>query len=663
MSSKSALTRTKKAKARAFMESGQYAEARPLYQRVRELDPTDSEAWYALGWIDFHGGAHDSAEHHIRRLTELRPEDAQAHFMLGNIQRQRGMIDESVKHFRLAIQHDPGHFQSWANLGDVLDVLGKSHEAIECFRHALKYAPDEAALHLNLGRVLQRLSRFDEAKEYYQTAIAKAPGFALAYLNLGVLEAQRGHYSKAIHHYRQAHLLAPADTEVLSNLGNSLKEQGRLEEAMGCYRQAIQINPQHLAAHNNLLLSLNYLPGIDNRTLFHEHRAWGKLQSPPSLSSAVESRNPGRRLRIGYLSPDFRTHSVSFFIGAAFREHDRGRYELYAYSDTRSPDTVTEKLSGMADQWRDTHSFSDEKLCDQIVHDRIDILVELSGHTSGNRLGALAHKPAPVLATYLGYPCTTGLQAVDYLITDTWVDPPGVEPGYVEKLVRLPRGFSCYSPSSECPPINDLPAIAAGNVTFSSLHGLVKLNERVIQCWAQILGVLPESRLILQTKAFADAETKQLFLERFEKHGINRQRLELFPFLSFQEHLSVYHRVDVALDPFPWSGHTTSCHALWMGIPVVTLLGQTHAGRMVASALHQIGLSELVAQSPDEYIDKTIKLANDLPRLADLRRTMRERMLGSPLCDGAGFTRDLEAAYREMWRKYCEQQKELPHSG
>ncbi len=657
MPGKKALTRSKKAKARALMERGQFSEAKPLYQRVRELDPSDPEAWYAIGWIDFHVGAHDSAEHHIRHLIELRPEDVQAHFMLGNILRQDGRIDESVKHLQLAVQHDPSHFQSWANLGDALDALGKHREAIDCYRHGLKHAPNEAVLHLSMGKALQRQSKLDEAVDCYRTAIAMAPGFAPAHLNLGVLEAQRGQYDKAIQHYRRAQALDPRDVEVLNNLGNALKEQGRLEEATECYRMALRINPQHLAARNNLLLSLNYLPDIDNATLFREHLGWSKSQSVPSLNTIAESRDPERRLRIGYLSPDLRTHSVAFFIEAAFREHAHGRYELFAYSDARSPDIMTEKLSGMVDQWRDTHNLPGERFCNQIIHDRIDILVELTGHTSGNRLSTLARKPAPIQVTYLGYPCTTGLQSIDYLITDACVDPPGVESYYVEKLVRLPHGFSCYSPPSECPPVNDLPAIAGGNVTFSSLHGLVKLNDRVIHLWARILGALPESRLILQAKACADEETRKLFLARFEKYGIPRQRLELLPFLSFQEHLSVYHRVDIALDPFPWSGHTTSCHALWMGIPVVTLLGQTHAGRMVASALHQIGLSELIAQSPDEYIDKTIKLANDLPRLADLRRTMRERMLGSPLCDGAGFTRDLEAAYREMWRKYCDTHK------
>ncbi|OGI39148.1 MAG: hypothetical protein A2140_03225 [Candidatus Muproteobacteria bacterium RBG_16_62_13] len=641
------------------MERGQFAEAKPLYQRIRELDPSDPEAWYALGWIDFHVGAHDSAEHHIRHLTELRPEDVQAHFMLGNILRQDGRIDESVKYFQLAVQYDPSHFQSWANLGDALDTLGKHREATDCYRHGLKHAPNEAALHLGMGKVLQRQSKLDEAADCYRTAIAMAPGFTPAYQNLGVLEAQRGQYDKAIQQYRQAQALDPRDAEVLSNLGNALKGQGRLEEAMECYRMALRINPQHLVSHSNLLLSLNYLPDIDNTTLLREHLGWSKSRSVSSLNTVAESRDPDRRLRIGYLSPDFRTHSVAFFIEAAFREHDHGQYELYAYSDARSPDIMTEKLSGMVDQWRDTHNLSGERFCNQIIHDRIDILIELTGHTSGNRLSAIACKPAPIQATYLGYPCTTGLQAIDYLITDSWVDPPGVEPYYVEKLVRLPHGFSCYNPPSACPPVNDLPATEAGKVTFSSLHGLVKLNDRVIQLWARMLGALPESRLILQAKAFADEQTRKLFLERFEKHGVARQRMELLPFLSLQEHLSVYHRVDMALDPFPWSGHTTSCHALWMGIPVVTLLGQTHAGRMVASALHQIGLSELISQSTDEYIEKTISLANDLPRLAELRRTMRERMLASPLCDGAGFTRELEAAYREMWVRYCEQQRQM----
>lgn len=659
MSAKTALTRSKKAKARALMERGQFSEAQPLYERIREIDPSDPEAWHALGWIDNHLGNLESAEKNLAQLVRLRPDEADGHFMLGNVLRELGKIGGAITEFRLAVRYKPDHFQAWANLGNALELVGQDNEAVECFRNGLRLAPGEALLHYNLGQILQRQSKLDDAAQCYRDAIARSPNFTVAYLNLGVLETQRGQYGKAIQHYRQALAIDPQDSEVLNNLGNALKGQVRLEEAVGSYRNAIRMNPRNHTAYSNLLLCLNYLSDIDNATLLREHQSWPTSISVVPINACVEQPDPMRRLRIGYVSPDLHSHSVAFFIVSAMRFHNRECFEVFAYSDTGCPDGITEIIASLVGQWRETRKLSDDQLCEQIRSDRIDILVELTGHTAMNRLRALARKPAPVQVTYLGYPCTTGLPAIDYLITDNWVDPPGSEEYYVEKLVRLPHGFSCYQPPTNAPPVNALPASQPGNVTFSSLNNPVKFNDRVVELWGNILAQLPQSRLILQAKAFAEDETRELYLERFAKHGIARERLELLTFLPPEEHLAVYHRVDIALDPFPWSGHTTSCHALWMGIPVVTLLGKTHAGRMVASALNQIGLPELIAETPDEYLAKVIALANDLPRLADWRATMRERMLASPLCDGPGFTRELEAAYREMWVRYCDQQKQM----
>jgi predicted O-linked N-acetylglucosamine transferase (SPINDLY family) len=329
---------------------------------------------------------------------------------------------------------------------------------------------------------------------------------------------------------------------------------------------------------------------------------------------------------------------------------------VFCYSDVVRPDQTTRRLKQYAHQWRNIRGKNTEEVCRLIQSDQIDILVDLAGHTANNRMPVFARRVALIQVTYLGYPNTTGLPTVDYLITDGWVDPPGSETGYVEKLLRLPGGFSCYQPSGEDVQVNDQPAKAPGEVTLASLNNPAKLNDNVIELWSRILTALPNARLLLQGKAFADQGTRHRLEQRFSTHNVSADRLVLLRSMNFREHLSVYHQVDIALDPFPWNGHTTSCHALWMGVPTITLYGKAHAGRMAASVLHQIGLPELIAQSKNEYLDKVITLAHDLPRLSELRYTMRSRMLASPLCDGKSFTRDLEAAYREMWRKYCKTQ-------
>ena len=364
---------------------------------------------------------------------------------------------------------------------------------------------------------------------------------------------------------------------------------------------------------------------------------------------------PERRLRVGYVSPNFHQHSVAYFIEAVIASHDRSAYEIICYSDVARPDSVTDRIKSLTGSWRDILGMSHEQAAGLIRSDQIDILVDLAGHTAGNRMLLFARKPAPVQVTYLGYPSTTGLTTMDYRITDRFADPPGqTDHLHTEELVHLPQGFLCYKPPGQTPDVADLPFIASGGITFGSFNHLAKITPEVVRLWSNILNSLPDAQIILKAKPLFDMGTQQLLREMFVQNGVSPARLTLTGHAqSMSEHLELYHRIDIGLDTFPYNGTTTTCEAMWMGVPVVTLAGETHASRVGASILSNVGLPELIAGSPEEYLKKGVQLANDLERLQGMRANLRPMMERSPLMDANGFTRSLEAAYRQMWHRWC----------
>jgi protein O-GlcNAc transferase len=437
-----------------------------------------------------------------------------------------------------------------------------------------------------------------------------------------------------------------------------LQAQGDLDAAVTAYRQALTLDPDFADAHSNLLLCLHYRPDVDAAELFAEHQRWGEQHGAPlaaMIATHANARDPKRRLRIGYVSPDFRAHSVSHFIAPVLAHHERRHFEVYCYYNAHQVDATTERLKGLADHWRNIAHLTDAEVAALIGQDGIDILVDLAGHTAHNRLLLFARKPAPIQVTYLGYPDTTGLATIDYRLTDALTDPPGAsERFHTEALVRLSQGFLTYQPSAESPPVNALPTLGGDQITFGSFNNAAKLNTAVIALWAQILRALPHAHLILKAAQLGDADTAERFRQRFAEHAIAPERLQILgAFASEGDHLKAYHGIDIALDPFPYNGTTTTCEALWMGVPVITLAGQTHAGRVGLSVLTQAGLSELITPTPEAYVERAIELAKDLPRLQALRQGLRARLAASALCDAHGFTQALETAYREMWERYC----------
>ncbi len=588
----------------------------------------------------------------------LAPPDttAPAHLERGRQLRAQGRSEEAIGEFRAALELEPNLAEAHHQLGNALKSLHRYPEAAASLRSAAFLAPQSGAVWLNLGVACLELRRLDEAVACFRRAIRLEPNRPEAHNILGHALLTKGRCTAAIRCLEEALRLRPGYPAAHDNLGRVLKTQGLAAEALAHHRKALMGAPRP-ETHSNLLFSLNFPADIAPADIFAEHLGWAKLYAEPLRAGWAEQgpdHAPARRLRIGYVSPDFVNHAVSYFFEPVLAAHDRDRFEITCYSDARVPDSVTGRLRALSGRWRDTAGQSDEELAALVRGDGIDILVDLAGHTARNRLLVFARKPAPVQVTWLGYPNTTGLEAIDYRLTEAVSDPPGNEAWHSEDLVRLPGPFSCYRPSDESPPVGPLPAATSGHVTFGCFNHLAKVTPPTIELWAEILRTLPTSRLLLKSRGLADPETAARVRDEFGRRGIEAARVELNgDELSMARHLSLYHRVDVALDTFPYNGTTTTCEALWMGVPVVTLAGRTHVSRVGASLLAHLGAAGWIADSREAYGALCRELAGDLTQLAAVRAGLRESMRTSPLCDAPRFTRSLEEAFRKMWLRKC----------
>jgi predicted O-linked N-acetylglucosamine transferase (SPINDLY family)/ADP-heptose:LPS heptosyltransferase len=565
---------------------------------------------------------------------------------------------EAEAALRAILAEDPGHALTLRRLAWMCHQRGDDAEAGALLVRSLEREPDNADSHLNLGVVLAALGRDAEAEASYRRGLARKPASVDGHNNLGVLLEHVGRYAEAEASYRRASELAPDSAHPLNNLAVMLKESGRLGEAIAVQRRAIAADPELPAARSNLLYKLVYDETVSPQAMFDEHAAWGREMAARFATAGARFANapePGRRLRVGYVSADFRHHSVAFFAEALLAAHDKKTVEVFLFANDARADAVTRRLHAHADRVVSIFGMPDERSAAQIRELGIDILVDLSGHTSGNRMMLFARKPAPVQVTWLGYPATTGLPAIDYRITDAVADPPGeADALHTERLVRLDGGFLCYRPLDRAGAVAPLPARTAGRVTFGSFNNFAKLSPGTIALWARLLREVPEARLLLKASQFKDADTRAYCRAAFTAAGVADERIEIVPPLPDPaDHLARYRRVDIGLDPLAYNGTTTTCEALWMGVPTVTLRGDRHVSRLGASIMTTVGLGEMIAQSEDDYVTIAARLARDLDHLAELRAAMRERLRASPLCDAPGFARAMEAAYRDMWRRWC----------
>jgi predicted O-linked N-acetylglucosamine transferase (SPINDLY family) len=533
---------------------------------------------------------------------------------------------------------------------------GKLDEADRLIRAAIAVNASSPPYHANLGAVLLAQGRPADAVESFRRAIALNPGDAMAQYNLGVALRQLNRLDEAIDAYQQAVNLKPDDARALNNLASSLRAQGRVAEAVACFKKCLEVSPT-AESHSNLLYAMWFDPGSSPADIFAEHARWAQRWAAPlapeirttravGFASAID-RNPDRRLRIGYVSPDFRQHVIALFMQPILHHRDHAAFEVFCYADVPDPDFMTARLKADADTWIQTTGLSDADLAQRIRADRIDILVDLTAHMARNRMLTFARKPSPVQVSYLAYAGTTGLPAMDFRLSDVHLDPPGVPTLGPERVIRLPETYWCYQPQIDLPGVSTRPA-AGAQILFACYNACAKINPPVIALWSRILRQLPQSRirLIVGGGELGNAHLKQSFAE----HGIAPERIELHDKTRYESYFPLYHDADIALDPFPYNGGTTTLDALYMGLPVVTLAGSSGMSRAGVSILCNAGLPDLIAPSPDDYVRLAVDLAKDAPRLADLRRTLRQRLIRSPLMDAPRFARRLESAYRTMWR-------------
>jgi predicted O-linked N-acetylglucosamine transferase (SPINDLY family) len=638
----------------AYLALRRIPEAVDCYRRALKLNPDDADAHYNLGVAFKVQGNLVEAVACYRRALELKPNDAEAHNNLGNVLKDQGNLGGAVACYHRALELKPDYAKAHNNLGIALNDQGKADQSLAHCRRALELKPDFVEAHVSLGNTLKDRGNLEEALVCYHRAVELKPDFAQAHNNLGTLLKDQGKLDDAMACYRRALELRPDFAEAHSNLGNVLKDQGNLDGAIACYRRALELKPDYATAHSNLVYTQLFCPGYDARTLDEELGRWNRQHAEP-LEKYIQPHSnnvdPHRRLRIGYLSPDFRSHPVGRFLLPLLESHDHEGFEILCYASLRMPDAVTDRCRARADAWRDVLGLSDEQVARTICRDQVDILVDLTMHMGNNRLLVFARKPAPVQVTYLAYCGTTGLGTMDYRLTDTYLDPPGRdERFYRERSVHLPETYWCYRPIDQTPPVNRLPAVEAGHVGFGSLNNFCKVTSPVLAAWSRLLQAVPGSRLLLHARAGSHRDRVRAFLA---EQGISAERLTWVDLLPTAEYFGLYQQIDVALDPFPYGGGTTTCDALWMGVPVVSLAGETGVGRGGVSILSNVGLPELVAGDADQYVRIAVDLANDLPRLSRLRATLRDRMQASPLMNAPRFARSVEAAYRDMWRRWC----------
>lgn len=543
---------------------------------------------------------------------------------------------------------------------------GKVREAVRLLNDKVERAvceiieqdPSRTDIMLVLGMVFKQTRQINKAEKWFEKILEQEP-HALVYNELGYISQCMGRLSEAIRYQKKAVEAEPNNAELLANLARMLIETGKTQEGIELFREAVEAEPANAAMHSSFLFHLHYLPNPDPKMLFEEHKRWGRIHAPASLAKRTHKNVPdlGRRLRIGYISPDFGSHAVMYFFESLLDGHNKKAVEIYGYANVRAISETTERIAQKFDHYRNIFGVGDKEVVALIEEDQIDVLVDLAGHSTDNRIIVMAYKPAPIQVTYLGYFDTTAVQAIDYILTDSIAEPQGSQKFYTEELALLPDGFICYNPADYAPPITSLPANRNGHITFGVLCNNRKINPNIMELWAEIIKANKESRLLLMFRTGNDPDMRNYYLSELERFGIPDQRVAICGGTHHAEYLKYYSEVDIVLDSFPFNGATTTCEALWMGVPVVTLAGELHISRVGLSILTRIGLEFFAASTSKEYVAKATALANNRRALENLRASMRERMNSSILRDAKKFASSVEAAYRKMWHRWCRNSK------
>ena len=633
--------------ASALVETRRFSVAIEIYQRVIAQQPGLVEAHYNLGKAQQESGNPTAAVESYQRATSLQPKHADAWNNLGSALKELNRPREAIAAYRQALLARSDFAEAQNNLGSALSQSGDAPSAIDAYQKAIALRGEFPEAQNNLGNTLEQLGRAKDAADAYRAALAVKSDFPEAYNNLGNVLLETSEPDAAIESYRKAIALRPDYADALNNLGNAMKESGRIDAAMDSYRKAPLLSDDSRVT-GNLLYVMHFDPKVGADEIYAAHVAWNERFAAriPRMARAND-RDPNRRLRVGYVSPDLREHPVGRFMLPLMRRHDHHAFEIHCYTDTAASDSLATELKSYADAWHITAGLSDEELAQRIHADGIDVLIDLTMHLKGSRLMAFARKPAPVQITYLAYCSTTGLAAMDYRFTDVRLDPEESPSRYSEESVWL-RNYWCYSAPKNSPEPDPLPLHSARHVTFGCLNNFSKTNPPLFEMWAKILAGVPDSRLVIHAH---EGSHRQEALATFARFGIDANRITFNGFQPLDRYLAQYQQIDIALDPFPYAGGTTTCDAMWMGVPVVSRTGATAVSRGGASLLSNVNLNDLVGNSEASYIKIAIDLANDRNRLAELRKNLRQRMLASPLMDDVGFARDVESHYRELWKR------------
>ncbi len=674
-----------------------HQEAKILYQEALQLNPQEIKVAWSLGQLAEQEGNIPDAITYYQGLLQQKPHHPNALFRIADLSRLQGNFAQAEDYLLQILQKNPKHqiaqywliktlesqgqlnrAKNWVKENDIEflqklpDYLshtgGNAYDkadyelAKNCYQLALELEPNRYQNWFDLALVASKEKKRSEAIRYYQKVLTINPDHEETMVNLGALLIHQGKFTQAIALLEKALTLNEQNSMAYHNLAICYVYQGRLGEAAFYANQAVQNKPDDPGYHSHLLTILSAMAEIQSTDLAQVSQVWYDnhvvAKSLPAITHYANTLDGDRTLRVGFVSGDFKRHSVSYFMKPIFEHHHPDQIQIYAYAQVDEPDDLTETLKSFCDQWRDTVELNDQEMANQIQQDQIDILVDLSGHTLLNRLSVFGMKPAPIQATYLGYPATTGLPTVDYWITDYQIHPEQTTEVPVEEIWRLPRCYISYDPPNPAPPVGPLPQTQLGLITFGSFNASRKLTPQTLEIWSAILKQVPRSRLLL--KCSDPRYSPQLMIESFMKLGIERERLIVYRNSPYQDHLNLYNQVDLHLDPMPYTGCTTTCEALWMGVPTLTLAGQKKMERMSASILAHVGLEDFIAQTPEDYITKAVDFVTHPELLKDLRQTLRDRLASSQLLDGLGLTEALENAFRQMWHRYLATQNSTP---
>ncbi|HEY2342685.1 MAG TPA: tetratricopeptide repeat protein [Chthoniobacteraceae bacterium] len=632
----------------SLQAANRHDEALEAYREAIRLDPSAARYHNNLGDAALRRGRIDQAIAGYREALRIDVSFAPAQFNLGNVLRLIGRYAEAEVCYRKTLAIEPGNFLAAAKLGDVFAIRGELAQAMDAYQRAIELNPRYLDAYNSLGIVLQEVRRNDEAIAIYRRILEIDPEHANAEGNLGAALSEAGQMDDALELSRRATVRNPQSAIAHNNLAGRLKNCGRIEEAIAAYRTAVALAPDVAGIHSNLVFTLSLSANVRGEEILAEARAWAaRHEIGPPKEGHQNDRSSDRPLRVGYVSGDFCDHVVGRNILPILRAHDRQQFRIYAYSNLPAPDALTLKIQALDVQWRSIVGVSDEEAAAMIRADEIDILVDLGVHTARNRLPVFGRRPAPVQVTYLGYCGTSGLQSMDYRLSDHYLDPPAETAEiYSERTLHLPRSYWLYVPPVTTALPSGPPALAAGSIVFGCLNNFAKVSPDAMQLWLEILAATPGSRLLLHAP---EGSCRTGIRERFAHFGLPDDRLEFIGRQTASEYLQTYREIDICLDPFPYGGGITTCDAMWMGVPVVSLIGSTAVGRGGYSILSNLGLERLAAKTAEEYVAIAVSLAGDRETLANLRATLRARMENSALRDPVGFTRNLETVYRQMW--------------